>query len=806
MNEAHSIEEIVKLLRSANTDAKQAEELAGPIMAMKSTAGGMFTSSTQVPEKVLAALTDFERDAGPEHSVALPKERQHFTRLLLENPNYFGTIENSSLPSKFPLKNDTTFEELKCVGLHTPTDRLEAVIEIKRDIGYSGGICSTGSYEFVRFFVDLHNTGVFSDVGTAKVNVHDVPGPKPLCYSVFLDFKPIRKFCFSPNVVKVRAILSWNFPTPPNVPNAMPVYGNRVDAEVQIEPLHFFLFGELAQLIDAEQIKIPDPIGPVIQSVNPATKIGLAEKASVSIAEKRRIYAKHNVPAHRFAFAEVTQAMQTPAAFAAIFAEKQSPLLALGLEESEIANVLDKFKLITDGDTSYEQLTCAGLRPDKDLLEAVLTVKQDSGYSGQLCTAGSTEYVAFWMNFNDGLGYQYMGTGTVPVHDLTGVHKGGVQYAVNVKPNLAKFRVPCQFGARVARLRAILSWATPPSTTNPNYLPFWGNRVECNVQIRPGFGEGHVPLIETVGDAAIPIINQADGLATGHLLIASTVFVNESPFGGSVTITGEILNPPSVLAGGAAPFKYKVEVSPSGMNAFVPLLTPFSVITREAIGGFPLFCDAFLNIECPTPLVPDFEGYVPYLEDQTPAHSRHIVDDILMFWETRGVAEGLWDIKLTAKDGMGGLLGTQTVKVRIDNTAPLGDVQITGAVFNGKAIPAKNCGKFPVGSIISGTFSAHDPDTITPAVKQHFGSVSLGILPSGPANGAAIVTAPAILTYPAVSTTGVSGTWTLDTKKMDPCGYVIHLEANDRTNVDSTGNPYPFAKDIGFCLEIAPKV
>ena len=68
-------------------------------------------------------------------------------------------------------------------------------------------------------------------------------------------------------------------------------------------------------------------------------------------------------------------------------------------------------------------------------------------------------------------------------------------------------------------------------------VPVWGNRQECLIQIRPGVGVGHVPLIETVGDVPVNRIDQLTGLATGNLEIAAAS-VNQSPFGGEVTITG----------------------------------------------------------------------------------------------------------------------------------------------------------------------------------------------------------------------------------------------------------------------------
>ena len=189
-----------------------------------------------------------------------------------------------------------------------------------------------------------------------------------------------------------------------------------------------------------------------------------------------------------------------------------------------------------------------------------------------------------------------------------------------------------------------------------------------------------------------------------------------------------------------------------------------------------------------------------------PAHSRHLVLDVLGRWQTTPAMEGLWDIRLIAKDPNTHTLipGIQTVTVRIDNTAPTAQVAITSATFKGNPIPAGDCGKFPVGTILTGTYSSHDPGTLSPAADfQHFGSLSLSVIPTGPSHGAATV--PSSRSFPVVPTTGEDGTWTLDTAGMDPCGYVIHMLACDRTNYNSTGNALCMPADVGFCLEAAPK-
>ena len=758
--------------------------------------------------------------AGQEPRVEL--ERTRFKSLLLQNPNYFGNLEASDFKPIKVIKGNTGFEQMVCVGLNPPYDRLEAVVQIKRENGYGGDICSNGTREYVRFYVDLYDNGVWHDVGVSSVRVYDIPGEKPLCYAVRRDFTSFKKFCLFENIVKVRAILQWNVPPPANSPTYTPVWGNVVNVQVQIRPLKFFPWGDLLKEFEQVPIKFPDPIGPVIKGLDPGVKLTALETPPLTVAQKQELYKDKDVPPHRFAFQEVQQflSMANPAALAA---PGKSPLAELGLSQAVIDGLVGKL-FPTDGDTSFEELRCVGLYPEADLIEAVLTVKKSSGYSGGLCGNGSVEYVAFWMDFNDGSGLQYKGTATVNVFDLATIPDEDVQYAVFLKTDLSKFRVPCEGGPRIARLRGILSWATPPPPANPNYVPVWGNREECRVQLQPGTLEGHIPLIETVGDILVPDIDPVTGLATGSGQIGA-FSVLDSPFGGEVRITGRIGNPPNSFGGGATPFKYRVEVfGPPPFDTWTPLMNPIVVGVSEWFSGSPVMC-APGDFVCDVTLTPtdDGDGFGPgwytYLEDTQGPNQRFLVVDKLASWSTTPAMEGLWRIRITAKDPSGPALlpGFQTVRVRIDNTRPSGPagpgatqaqieadppLTITGATFNGNPVPAVDCGKFPVGTIITGTYEVHDPGITSP--NQHFSALSLTVSPAGPANG--VSPNPSSRSYPlVVPTTGEAGTWTLDTHGMDPCGYVIRLYATDRTNLNSTGNAYDMAYDVGFCLEPAPK-
>src|SRR5262249_61033405 len=94
---------------------------------------------------------------------------------LLANPNYFGTIPGSPLKPVFELSDDTTWEQVTCVGYNPVLSQLEAVVSIKLPLGYSGDLCTPGSAENVRFFGDFGSGP--PDRGVARLQGPDLPGP-----------------------------------------------------------------------------------------------------------------------------------------------------------------------------------------------------------------------------------------------------------------------------------------------------------------------------------------------------------------------------------------------------------------------------------------------------------------------------------------------------------------------------------------------------------------------------------------------------------------------------------------------------
>src|SRR5260221_5321734 len=83
--------------------------------------------------------------------------RPHLRMLMLANPNYFGTIKKSPFKPVLNIQSDTAYEEIGCVGFHTQLSRLEAVVYVKQQSGYSGGICTNGSQDHLRFYLSFDN-------------------------------------------------------------------------------------------------------------------------------------------------------------------------------------------------------------------------------------------------------------------------------------------------------------------------------------------------------------------------------------------------------------------------------------------------------------------------------------------------------------------------------------------------------------------------------------------------------------------------------------------------------------------------
>ncbi len=677
-------------------------------------------------------------------ATAFPRERAQFKALLLANPNYFGNLANAAQKPVLAIAGNIFYEELACVGYHPQQEKLEAVVYLFRSNGYGSGVCGPGTPEFVRFYLSYDNGVSWQDQGLASFQAHDIPGAenvKRLEYAVSLPISPIRKFCTQNQLPRVRAILSWNNPPPANQPNWTPIWGNVRDASIFVEPFRFIFPHDLFEIAE---VKFPPLLKEIIDV---ETKIQTTLK-SLTVGDLAALYKGQDVPAHRFAFKELTQAIT---GFATLSPAEMSSLLpGIKLDPGIVDVLFPK----TDGNTSFEELVCIGLDPNQpDTLVGVIQVKKPSGFSGGPCTQGSREYVTFWGDFDGNGSFETcLGTANVQVYDVQNIPPGGIFYAVRLPVDLNKYRQPCQKGAKLVHIRAILSWNAPAACANPNLVPAWGNREETTICIGPGVG-GVSGKIAILGGIAVSHIDNTTGLTDSTAVFATNNTPPDSsgrpcPFGGRVTAQGAPV----------ANHSYIVEVSRDGF-LWTPLLTDLVVTDLNGV----------TSTHKANPATKRFD-YLPFNQN---------INSLLAHFDSGG--DDRWMVRLSVYDAVGNLQGTDTHLVQLDNTGPLASIEITTG--------SGNCGKFSINTLLNGNFVATD---------LYLAGYSLAVEPAVNPSGVGV---PSPAAGFANTASAPGNGWSLDTKNMKPCGYVIRVVASDRAILNSQSVGHVSSDSAGFCLE-----
>ncbi|MGH9430308.1 MAG: hypothetical protein ACRD3T_02065 [Terriglobia bacterium] len=696
--------------------------------------------------------------------------RKNFKALLLANPNYFGNLKESTFKPVLSIQGDTAYENIGCVGFNPQLNRLEAEVNINQESGYNGDVCSNGSQEFVRFYLSYDGGATWQDQGLTSFTVYDVPGPKPLEYDATLQISPSEKFCFFQNLPKARAILSWATPPPAGSPDWTPIWGNVVDAQIQIAGFHLILLDEF--LTEAKLKVAPE----YKNAIDLAQPIKAAEPKALSAEELHELYKGTNVPPHRFLFSKLQEA--TGSLGVALTASQAPSPALLGFKEISPAALaaLIEALLNTGGDTTYEELDCVGLNPNTSQLVGTINVKLSGGYSGGPCTAGSQEYVAFWVDW--GSGWTYAGTSSVTVHDFSSIPAGGLEYGVFLPVDVASHRQPCDLGPKTAKVRAVLSWNVPPSTTDPYAPVTWGNSDETLVLLDPGTPfVGGTPNISIIGGIGVDQIDTTGITASPGTTFPGAVFAltgteadpwlgtRQCPFGGRIVIQGL----PTVGD------KYRVLVQKVGSPLPVVLTDP--IVTTNWMGT-------------PATQFPDGSGFFFYLD------ALHNVDSILAYWDSSG--DDQWHVWLEVADATDTVLGsTAHYLIQLDNTPPLPPPNIPVTMDIHITSGTGDCTDAATGDTVSGYFIADD---------LHFGAWSLSTEPntiSTPSNQPTVTGLASADPAPAPS----GHNWSLDTGSpvaMKPCGYVVRLDVSDRSIVNSSpGNHNTNNIEAGFCLRAA---
>ena len=730
-----------------------------------------------------------------QESTEVRVERKRFKSLLTTNLNYFGNLPKSPVKPVKKIVADTSYEQLTCVGFNPETNFLEAIIAVKRPTGYGGDLCGGGSTEFIRFFIDYGAGWV--DAGVTAVTVHDIPTgkdcakqlDKPLIYAASLRLRPETNCCNSPLLPKLHAILSWQWMPPAGPANVgwTPVWGNSLDCQIQIKPRPWNLFC-LFDLISAslpQKIKIP----PLFEQVK-YQPIPQPDPAPFSIAQLTGLYAQKvtgkaghaaaqlSVPAHRFGLNELHSIVSTGAFTQEVVTAKTAEWTSAGLDFNGAVKAL----LETSADVNYEEIECLGLDegiPEK--LVATFRIKRPLGYSGDLCHHGSSEYIAFWADWDNTCQWTYLSTVQVNVHDIPAVPKGGLCYSAILPVDLNKVRQSCK-KPKIARVRAVLSWNIKPSTTDPEALNFYGNRLDAHVQINPQEGgTPEQPEIRNIGGIPVEFIDwpgsgltlSGAGAAFAHYPgVPADAYDRPCPFGGALYMDAQYY--PGLF--------YRVRVRKSSNHAIINVLGdsfeverwvhPPTFDTQTAAGGFFKYLD---------PL--------------------NYVTRTIAVWSSSSLAgadkDDNWEMQLdvaTAPNDLSIIGSSPWYHVQLDNTAPAvppaipPTIDIHIAAFG-------DCKDFKQDSTITGNFIAED---------LYFGSWSLSTEPNTFTTPSNQPQATPFLpgTSPAPGPAGHD--WSLNTLapvEMKPCGYVVRLDADDRSILNSI--PYDHNSnhiEVGFCL------
>lgn len=639
-------------------------------------------------------------------------ERIHFKNLLSSSPNYFGTLGSKAAGIVKAISFNISYEEISSIGYNPATEIMEAIIQVKKPYGFSGNLCSAGSYNYVRFYLD-YGAG-WEDQGFAGFNSHDIAtekdcikkDEKPLSYAVSLKINPRKEFCEKPVLPKARAILAWNVIPPANTPNYIPVWGNVFECNIQIAPRKRFKFiNPDIEISKVLELAINNPSLSLVQAAEavPEGNNFLLEAASSlqlkdhNIAELINIYKepKLEVGPGRFGLKVVEEIQQNPDIAASTLQIKY--LKDIGFKwDIAVAEILK-----TKANTSFEELTDVGLDYNKEQFVASVHVKKSSGYSGNLCNAGSYEYVAFWADWNNNCEWEYLGTAAVNVHDLGVLPKGGLCYSATLPYNFQHRRKKCST-PNVVKVRAVLSWSTPPSTTDPNKLNTWGNLLDKYVQVKPGaeIPVGTVePFIYILGGIPEDKISNSNGLTTANASFALNAVPVESgaPFAGIVVIQG-----PSFPG-----YKYRIKVTNLATSAFYYLTDSLWLV---GYGPSPLPPhNSIVKYKTITPVGDyyDFQNRGINFDEN--------VDNVLGRWKPGGNEK--WQIDLDIL----GIPGVFTKVIQMDNTLPTAILNIDND---------GDCTHYKLGDTITGHFTATD-DYIS---SYQLASSFVGVIETGNVN------------------------------------------------------------------------
>lgn len=685
---------------------------------------------------------------------------------------------------KLDFPNSITYwEQITCAGFDPRTSRLEAVVQVKQETGYNGNLCSNGSQEFVRFFVDFKDGAGFRDMGYTNFKVADISnaprGPQhPLSYLAYLyiDDREFRRRlnCDKALIPTMRAVLSWNT-VPSTDPNAPPFYGNSLDADIELASKRLILppvvLDDLFKIEDIEKLIDPSLMAQLKEPELPSIEAVYEKNKAAGVPDNRTFYSTLG--------AQINSHLDFSKAASVLNVQS---LEKFNLDIHKLLDFLNDEYFDASGkkaNVAYEELNCVGLNTATNRLGAVVHIKQNGGYNGDLCTRGSMEHVAFWADWNNnGTFDEYLGTVSFNVHDIDNIPKGGLYYNVMLPFDPSRHLKTCQ-NPNIIRIRAVLSWEALPSTTNPNQLNAWGNYRDALVQLRPtNIGGGILSAIHFVGGVDRNLISPTQHLY--NYQAASPSIYNNRPWGGRITFQGVIAR-----NGFNGVVKYRILYKKFGAldSTYQPVSTTETFRLDDLNDIAPPFNDPQSD-----PL-----GWYEYKENPAPPFNLYSVDNKLATWYAGSLDDATYTIRFVHTDEFNNEVIADEFSMIICNkdfsVSQTANVSVDFSKDVDLVIDGGDCHSYSNGAP---TINGH-----VRAVHPYFASWSLELQPTSHTHGA--LPSPTSRSYPALPTGDANGTWSLNTTPLDPCGYTVTLIASHRVIVDDWGGfPQSGPKAVGF--------
>ena len=554
--------------------------------------------------------------------------------LALNRSRFLETTSNK--PGEEVTFSNTLFEELTCLGYNPALNLLSATIQVKLPFGFNGDLCTNGSFEYVRFWVN-YGSG-WNNAGLASVNTHDIldsedclrNSTKPLYYTISTKFQPEQERCEAPILPRVRATLSWN--AVPSGPFDDPLWGNTLEESIQ--PL-------------ATQLNLSPTV----------IYTGLNSNTSVDYMDYP--YASHVIEQHP------NECAKDQAVFSV--ATRNDDLDTLPADSQSVL---------------FEEVTCLGLDWALSSLVATVRVKQRRGYFATPCQNNSFEYVSFWADWNDTCSWTYLGTTRFNVHDFDTAPSTGLVYTAVMPVDLRNFSAPCNV-TKIARVRAALAFNKKPPPP-PEVAPR-GNFIETHVHLQPfSFINTTAPFIRLIGNVPLQQIETGTGSPISGMTLPSAMVVGSGfadpsgdhsrpcPFGGTIIIRGD------PVVGHSYRLLVRPYPPPDPNYPGLPVTSGIEVV----------------DLALPNPIVtlyPTADGYFDYLP------LLNNFENTLSFWTP---AQGAWQIRLEMAHLSNGVYQHEDytpwymVLVNQNNPIPQAYVDIFGTSCNNIGIGTLLTGTF----------------------------------------------------------------------------------------------------------------